>query len=252
MSVGRNGAPRGVARSTKLLWGESERPSRGPKPGLSIERIVQTAIEVADVEGLSAVSMQRVASEFGFTTMSLYRYVPGKAELIDLMLDAALDGAPGLGDLGDGWRPKLEKWARDFRDVHHHHPWMFELAARPRLMGPNQAQWLEAAVAALADTGLTGAEKLDVVFTLTGLVQSWNHRTPAAEPEQDQAGVPDEEWDAVAVSVLREHGDHYPALMEAMSAGAFDPTAADGEEFGLRCVMDGIAARVAARASVTA
>ena len=74
-------------RSVELLWGQPERPNRGPKPGLSVERIVRVAIEIADAEGLPAVSMQRVASEFGFTTMSLYRYVPGKNELIDLMIE---------------------------------------------------------------------------------------------------------------------------------------------------------------------
>ena len=73
----------------QLLWGLQERPRRGPKPGLSLERIVDAAIGLADAGGLAAVSMARVAAELGFTTMSLYRYVPTKDDLLELMVDAA-------------------------------------------------------------------------------------------------------------------------------------------------------------------
>ncbi|MGO4423231.1 TetR/AcrR family transcriptional regulator, partial [Streptomyces sp. MCAF7] len=76
-----------ISRSLELLWGTGERPSRGPKRGLTLERIVTAAIAVADAEGLAAVSMRRLSAELGTGTMSLYRYVPGKAELLDLMLD---------------------------------------------------------------------------------------------------------------------------------------------------------------------
>src|SRR5689334_22149881 len=78
------------ARTADLLWGPRERPSRGPKPGLTRDGIVRAAIGVADAEGLAAVSMQRVAAEVGFTTMALYRYVPGKNELVALMVDSAV------------------------------------------------------------------------------------------------------------------------------------------------------------------
>src|SRR5512139_2166546 len=84
------------SRSVELLWRAQERPRPGPKPGLSLDRIVQASIELADAEGLDAISMQRVAGAFGFTTMSLYRYVPGKAELIDLMIDMSLGPPPDL------------------------------------------------------------------------------------------------------------------------------------------------------------
>src|SRR6266496_4469960 len=103
--------------SAELLWGQRERPSRGPKPGLSLDGIVRAAIKIADAEGLDAVSMQRVAAEFGFATMSLYRYVPGKSELIDLMIDTAIGPPPDLSVIPGGWRPKLTVWAR--------HTWAF-------------------------------------------------------------------------------------------------------------------------------
>src|SRR5919112_1054849 len=75
-------------RSMELLWGLQQRPKRGPKPRLTVEQIVQAALGVADAEGLAALSMRRVADELGVAPMSLYTYVPSKAELIDVMLDA--------------------------------------------------------------------------------------------------------------------------------------------------------------------
>ena len=74
-------------RSLDLLWGDAPRPSRGPKPGLDVATIVAAAIALADADGLDGLSMRRVAERLGVGTMSLYTYVPSKAELLDLMLD---------------------------------------------------------------------------------------------------------------------------------------------------------------------
>jgi AcrR family transcriptional regulator len=70
-----------------LLWQARERE---PRPGLSLSRIVRTAIELADAEGLAGLSMRKVADRLGFTTMSLYRHVPGRDQLVDLMVDEVL------------------------------------------------------------------------------------------------------------------------------------------------------------------
>ena len=83
--------------------------SRGPKPALTLEAIAETAIRVADADGLDAVSMQRVAAELGFTKMALYRYLPGKSDLLALMVEHALGGPPDLGDVT--WRQGLRAWA---------------------------------------------------------------------------------------------------------------------------------------------
>src|SRR3954447_11763378 len=96
-----------VPASYETAWGLRERPARGPKRGLSLERIVAAAIAVADAEGLDAVSMSRVAAELGASAMSLYRYVEAKDELLALMFDTEM-GPPPL--LPDGWRPALRHW----------------------------------------------------------------------------------------------------------------------------------------------
>ncbi len=79
-----------------LLWGRRGRGQRGPKPGLTVDAIVAAAIAIADAEGLEAVSMAHVAEQLGFTTMSLYRHVTSKEELLQLMWNASAQGAEEL------------------------------------------------------------------------------------------------------------------------------------------------------------
>ena len=103
-----------------FLWGEPARPTRGPKPSMSLTRIADAAIAIADAEGLAAVSMQRVAADLGFTKMSLYRYLPGKAELVALMVERALGEPPAR--TGQDWRDALADWARLLLDGYHPAP----------------------------------------------------------------------------------------------------------------------------------
>ncbi|WP_437959359.1 TetR/AcrR family transcriptional regulator C-terminal domain-containing protein [Sorangium sp. So ce119] len=236
------------SRSAELLWGERERPSRGPKPGLSVERIARAAIGIADAEGLSAASMQRVASEFGFTTMALYRYVPGKAELIELMIDMAIGEPPALECVSGGWRHKLEAWARHLWAVFLRHPWALGATGHPRFMGPNELGWLNSALDALSGTGLSGGERLEAFLVVLGHVRTAAHHAVDRRLRQ-QGGIPGEPWGAVMTELVQKHGDRYPAVREAMSSGAFGPPADDGLEFGLRCVLDGIGVLIAERAA---
>src|ERR1700751_4939270 len=100
-----------------LLWGRRERGKRGPRAGLSADAIVAAAVRLADAEGLEAVSMARVAHELGFTTMSLYRHVGSKEELLQLMWNASALGAENLVLEGHGWRSRLRMWATIQRDM---------------------------------------------------------------------------------------------------------------------------------------
>lgn len=75
-------------RTVELLWRESR--DAAPRQGLSVGAIVRAAVEIADADGIEALSMRRVGERLGFTSMSLYRHVPGKAQLVDLMCDAVM------------------------------------------------------------------------------------------------------------------------------------------------------------------
>src|SRR4029077_19188801 len=99
----------GLPDTVAAAWGGRQRRHKGPKPSLSLSRIVAAAVRIADTEGLDAVSMGRVAAELGTATMSLYRHVSAKEELLTLMVDAAWDEAPGTPVPGDGWRAGLSR-----------------------------------------------------------------------------------------------------------------------------------------------
>src|SRR6185312_2685134 len=97
--------------SIALAWGLRDRPSKGPKRALTLDAIVAAGVEVASSDGLAAVSMARVASEVGASTMSLYRYVASKEELLGMMVDAAYGRPPELDPRASGWRDGLTRFA---------------------------------------------------------------------------------------------------------------------------------------------
>jgi AcrR family transcriptional regulator len=227
----------------ELLWGRPRSPRRGPKPALNLERITQQAIGIADAEGLQAVSMQRVAEELGFTKMSLYRYVPGKAELVALMIDAALP-PPDINE-ADSWHARFRAWGRQLWNELERHPWVLEVTIGRRPIGPNELAWLETGVAALSGTGLRGSEMLDAVVLMNGHIRSLAQQAvagPVAGPILSERDVTD-----MMTAALREHGEHYPAILAAMepSAGSAPDNAL---EFGIERIVDGLEALVTRRA----
>ncbi|MFC7340067.1 TetR/AcrR family transcriptional regulator [Saccharopolyspora griseoalba] len=228
-------------RSAQLLWGGRERPARGPKPSLSVDRIVAEGIALADGEGLPALSMQRLATELGVGTMSLYRYVPSKDDLIALMLDAAV-GAPPRISARAGWRSAMETWARSCAEVFGRHPWVLSLVARPRTMGPNEVAYVEVALAALSGTGLSPAEKLNTVVLVNGFVRGIAPFVATARAT---------EHTMIDTELIAElgRGEAYPNVTEVMGELAErKPRKSDSPfEYGLRRILDGVAARVDAR-----
>ncbi|MEV8536280.1 TetR/AcrR family transcriptional regulator C-terminal domain-containing protein [Streptomyces sp. NPDC051211] len=232
----------------RLLWGPHPQPKRGPKPALTLAGIARAGIEIADAEGLAALSMQRVAELLGKTKMSLYRYVPGRAELVALMVEAAITAPPeatGVVAAAEGdWRARLTTWSHSLVEVFVGHPWLLDATVGPRLMGPKELAWMEQALAALDGTGLTGAERMDAVVLLTSHVRGIALQARAATPSSGPEG----RLLAALGEVLREHGEHYPALLAATTSAA-EPGAQDQAlAFGLARILDGLGALIAERA----
>src|SRR6185437_12008882 len=159
--------------SIALAWGRAERPRRGPKPGLSLERIVAAGIGLALTDGLGSVSMGRVAAELGASTMALYRYVPSKDDLLTLMVDTAFGPALGAAQAGHGWRAGLARWAAGIRASYQRHPWVLRVPLSGELLlCPNNLAWLEDALECLAGTPLTEQQKLSAVLLVSGFVRN--------------------------------------------------------------------------------
>src|SRR3954465_13932552 len=132
-----------LPRAVALSWGVAERPQRGPKRELSIERIVDTAIELAGAEGLGAVSMSRIAGELGFTTMSLYRYVTSKDDVLALMQDAVCELPIPSEDDDTDWRSGLRLWAMASIQVIEAHPWFPDIPISGMPLMPNNLAVLD-------------------------------------------------------------------------------------------------------------
>jgi AcrR family transcriptional regulator len=210
-----------------LLWDGPSPRTRGPKAALSLDRIADAAIAVADAEGLAAVSMHRVAAEVGYTKMSLYRYLPGKAELVAVMLERGLGEPPA--DVSGDWRDRLTAWCRALHERYAAHPWASEATAAVRPIGPHEMAWMEQAVAALPP-GLTGSERLDTVAVL-----ALHARGLAA---QVAASGPEAEFTAAVGAVLRRHADRFPAVAAALADAG---TGLDQAfEYGVARLLDGI------------
>jgi AcrR family transcriptional regulator len=238
-----------------LLWGAERSSRRGPKPGLSVEAVVGAAVEIADTDGIAAVSMARVAKRLGFTTMSLYRYVSSKDALVDLMIETVV-AEPTQPDPGEDWRPALERWAWEYLAALRRHPWIVQVPINAPPLGPRSLLWFEAGLMALARTPLDEGEKVGIVLLVTGFVRSearlWGELDAGAGAAAGQE-EPDETPPSYG-GLLRALIDErtYPALMQVVESGAFDDTQEYSEEdvrFGLDRILDGVAAFVAARDS---
>ncbi|MEV4993733.1 TetR/AcrR family transcriptional regulator [Streptomyces niveus] len=239
-----------VSRSMELLWGTGERATRGPKPGLTLDRIVTAAIELADAEGLAAVSMRRLSTELGAGTMSLYRHVPGRAELVDLMLDRVQgEGAqapepatvePDAVQSAPGWRKTVEKAARDELALYQAHPWLLSVNQTRPVLGPGAVGGMESMLAGIKDTGLSDPELISVIIMVSGYVSGVARTQVHAVEVQQVTGISDDEfWRAQEpmLSTVMTSG-RYP-LMAALSPEAFGPDF-DHFEFGLQRLLDGL------------
>jgi AcrR family transcriptional regulator len=227
-----------------LLWETPAPPRRGPRPALTLEVITRAGVEAADADGLAAVTMQRIAEGLGVTKMALYRYVPGKAELVALMLDAAV-GAPPPADAGSGWRESLDVWARTLYQRFCRHPWALETAVGARVVGPNELTWVEHAVAAMTGTGLTGGEMLDVAVLLTGHARNLAQQVAAMPPAA--GSDPEQAMDSALQRVLAGRADRFPALTAALTSAGAAGGQDQALDFGLARILDGVAALVDSR-----
>lgn len=234
--------PRGVA----LAWGIAASPQRGPKREMSVERIVEAAVEIADAEGLGAVSMAAVASRLGYTPMSLYRYVTAKDDLILLMQEEATGLPPDAVRTAGDWRAQLEMLHHAMLQLYLEHPWVLEVAIDGSPTTPNSAAWMDAGLAALAETPLTPAERLSVMLLITGHAR-WAGMVFAgyARVERDEK-LTDEQLARREDATFRQliSADAYPALRAAIDAGVF-LDASDPFAFNLARSLDGVEAYIA-------
>jgi AcrR family transcriptional regulator len=219
-----------------------------------VRRIALAAIAVAYTHGLDALSMRRVAEQLGVGTMSLYTYVPGKAELIDVMLDAVHGETDAVAAPDGDWREKLEHVARANWDLARRHPWILHIAtaARPPL-GPGSIAKYERELAAVAGSGLDDVEMDAVITLINQYVHSAARDAADAADIERSSGMDDQAWWAATAPWLGQvfNPRRYPLAARVGTAvsehhnAAYDPQYAF--EFGLQRILDGIEALIQRR-----
>jgi AcrR family transcriptional regulator len=226
-----------------LLWGRRPVATRGPKANLGLDQIVAAALAIADAEGLEAVSMQAVAEALGYSKMSLYRHVATKDALLAVMIDAAIGVPPDLSGVEGGWRRRIEAYARALWATWQEHPWLPSATVGLRVMGPNEVGWVEQAVRALADTGLSGDERIDAVL----LVSSHVRTTHSLASSGTFPWTADRQLSPHMTSLLREEAERFPAILDAVGSASPRPIRHVDDGLGLGCILDGLQLRIAER-----
>lgn len=246
-------------RGMEALWGLRTPPNRGPKQGLTVAAIAEAAVAIADEGGLDALSMRRVAERIGVGTMSLYTYVPGKAELLDAMLDLVYGEPEGPTTHPDGWRSALEAHARTDWELYLRHPWVVHVTSQRPVLGPNELDRYERALQRVDGLGLTGREMAAVAALVGGYVAGVARQVADIRAAPERTGLTDDEWWLARSAVLDEVWDaeRWPVATRISAEDGFAP---DGPttsylenealidfEFGLQRVLDGIEALVRTR-----
>jgi len=232
------------------IWMRPERPARGPRPSYSRAQITEAAVRVADAEGLEAASMRRIAAEIGTGAMSLYRYVPGRDDLLDLMVDH-VTGELDLPEAPSGdWRADLTLLAERMRAMRLRHPWTLEIRRVRSMPGPNQLRMQEFAMGAL-DVGVPIDDIMVLVGLVIGYVDNAVQEALAWEAEWRRSGLTKEGWMGRSAPYIQQliTSGRYPMLTRIVKDARqphMEPEAAF--RYGLERVLDCVQAMLPSEA----
>ena len=243
-----------LPRAVALAWGVAANPQRGPKRELSIERIVDVAVALADAGGLAGVSMAAIAAELNVTSMALYRYVTSKDDLLVLMQEAGIGLPPESvrEAAAEGWRAGIEAWSGAMSQIYREHSWLLDVPIEGTPTTPNNLAWLEVALAALEPVPLDGEQKTSAVLALIAQARWESHIIRGYMTAMAASGGSADELDTRTERMLRGlvSADDLPHVRAALDAGVFSPEAGgDPFAFGRALVMDGLEVLIAGRAT---
>lgn len=239
-----------LRRRSQLLWEDRSRGTRGPKATLTPEDVMQAAMQIADEDGLAAVTMNAVSTRIGFTTMAVYRYFPNKETLLDAIVDAAHGSPPSPRTSRNEWRVEVSRWAHAKRDMLCARPWLAELPFVAAPHGPNWLSWLEALADPLSSMGLDPSDIGQMISIIDGYTRGASD-TSISLARARARGTSEQEWAAaVGADLGRSIGDprfpKFAALITSPSDGK-PRTMEESFDFGLQRILDGIALYVDGR-----
>ncbi|HWU10236.1 MAG TPA: GntR family transcriptional regulator [Streptomyces sp.] len=217
----------------------------GDEQELTLDRIVRTAIDIADAEGLSALSMRGVAARLGVATMSPYRYVTGKDDLILLMADAAFAEQSYPAAAPDGWRARLELGARTLWALHRRHPWLAQLSSLTRpLLLPGLMVHGEWSLSALDGHGLDTTALFDIHVLLFSHVQGLAVHLEREAQAMATTGQSEDQWMDSRAHALQDliGSGRFPTFAKVVRSfdDGYDLQLDTLFELGLKALLDGL------------
>lgn len=232
------------------LWRLPSGSRLGRPAGLDVERVVRTAVELADRHGLEGVALAKVAAELGVTKMSLYPYLGSKAELFELMADFALGPVPAIDTAPGQWRAGLSAWASAMRTMYAKHPWLPQIPISGPPRGPNTIGWMESVLRQLHSTGLAWSTKAGIVMLVAGHVRQLGLFDQHVSEARHDTGL-----DRTAAARLYRDSlttlvdpARFPESAGLLASDVFDPGRAQSPDhdfhFGLNLILDGVAAAI--------
>ncbi|HEX5115493.1 MAG TPA: TetR/AcrR family transcriptional regulator [Pseudonocardiaceae bacterium] len=236
-----------AAVTMALLWAEPEsrgvRP--GPRPALTADTVVLAGIAVADADTMAGLSMRTVAERLGCSSMALYTYVPGKAELIDLMYDRVHAELTHDHDRGR-WRAAVTSWAGELRDFYVRHPWVVQVSFARPVLGPHEQAVLETVAGILDGTGLPAGVRRGIVSLLFNYVRGAAQTVAESRQAATATGVSDQDWwasrSARLAEVAPDFAERFPASVRLGSdtTGTWEQRVDETFEAGLAVLLDGV------------
>jgi AcrR family transcriptional regulator len=201
---------------------------------LSRERIVTTAVRLADAGGFQSLSMRNIAEELGAGTMALYRHVANKEDLLDDMVDVVFaEMYPPA--IGGRWKHELRERGLSARGALQRHPWAVGLMETRMHPGPASATHHNATMGCLREAGFGFREAVHAYNLLDAYIYGF-----ALQEATIPFETPEESGDMAAATV-GDRGDDYPYLaevVEELGSRGFDYT--EEFEFGLDLILDGL------------
>ncbi|WP_256839577.1 TetR/AcrR family transcriptional regulator [Ornithinimicrobium faecis] len=237
-----------VARSLRLLWHGLPATRKGPRPSLTLEQIVLAGIAIADADGLDALSMRALARELGVGTMSLYRYVQDKAELMNLVLDHVTVRTVEDGETTEGWRTMLATISHDARRMYLAHPWLLQINWSTPVLGPGSVGDLERTLSCLTELPFSDRERIMLVSLVDAYVTGSVRQEVLFDQASAHADITNDEFWELQLPFLEAamESGRFPT-MAGMADDSFEGTWKETFELGLDLLLDGVEREVTRR-----
>jgi AcrR family transcriptional regulator len=238
-----------IDRTLGLLWRRAlgtPQGSRGPKQRVTVDEAIRAAIAVADEDGLTAFSMRKVADRLGLKLMSIYTYVPGRSELIGLMVDEVMGERP-LPEHEGTLRERITAMAWYAWEEYHRHPWLLQVDNSRPWIGPNGSDRWEWQLAAIEGAGFTDLEMDQVVTLVSGFTAGAARASIEARSAVERSGISDAQWWEINAPVLERvmPPDSYPISGRVGTVAGQEYNAVGDPERSFRFGLDRILAGLA-------